>query len=75
MVVLNPLGEMVMERGVLLYDVHSNNEAEYVALGLGLEWFLTNGITRLNVYGDSMLIVKHIQGVWSCKSDNLTTRL
>ena len=22
-----------------------------------------------------MLIVKHIQGIWSCKSDNLTTRL
>ena len=59
-VILNPLGEKVMERGVLLQDVHSNNEAEYAILILGLEWCLANGITCLNVYRDSMLIVKHI---------------
>ena len=75
MVVLNPLEVKIIERGVLLQDVHYINEAEYAALSLYLEWCLANGIACLNVYGDSMLIVKHIQGIWSCKSDNLTTRL
>ncbi|MCO5554435.1 hypothetical protein L7F22_007965 [Adiantum nelumboides] len=66
---------MVMEKGVFVKDVHSNNEAEYVALSLGLEWCLSNGITRLNVYGDSMLIVKQIQETWACKSDKLAAKL
>ena len=50
----------VMERGLVLPDVSSNNEAEYAALIKGLEWCVSNGITRLNVYGDSMLIVKQV---------------
>ena len=55
-----------MERGLVLEDVSSNNEAEYeAALLKGLEWCVSNGITRLNVYGDSMLIVKQVQGIWS----------
>ena len=64
-----------MERGIFLQDVHSNNEAEYAALCLGLEWCESNGITHLNVYGDSMLIVKQTQGIWACKSDKLAAKL
>ena len=30
---------------------------------------------RLNVYGDSMLTVKQVQGIWSCKSDKLSLKL
>ena len=45
------------------------------ALLKGLEWCVLNGITRLNVYGDSMLIVKQVQGIWSCKSDKLASKL
>ena len=56
--VFNPVSEKVMERGVVLLDVSSNNEAEYAALLKGLEWCVSNNITGLNVYGDSMLIVK-----------------
>ena len=41
----------------------------------GLEWCVSNGIDRLNVYGDSMLIVKQVQGIWSCKSDKLSSKL
>ncbi|MCO5594309.1 hypothetical protein L7F22_048338 [Adiantum nelumboides] len=74
-VVFNPSKEMVMEKGSFVKDAHSNNEAEYGALNFGLEWCLSNGITRLNVYGDSMLIVKQIQGTWACKSDKLATKL
>ena len=53
LVILNPASEKVMERGVVLLNVSSNNEAEYEALIKGLEWCVANGITRLNVYGDN----------------------
>ena len=61
MVVFNPANEKVMERGVVLLDVSSNNETEYAALLKGLEWCVSNNITRLNVYGDSMLIIKQVR--------------
>ena len=60
MVVFNPASEKGMERGLVLPNVSSNNEAEYVALLKGLEWCVSNKITRLNVYGESMLIVKQV---------------
>ena len=71
MVVFNPVAEKVMERGIELLNVSSNNEVEYAALVEGLEWCISNGINCLNVFGDSMLIVKQVQGIWSCKSDKL----
>ena len=74
-VVFNPLNEKVMERGLILQEVSSNNEAKYAALLTGLEWCVSNNINRLNVYGDSMLIVKQVEGIWSCKSDKLASRL
>ena len=64
-----------MERGILLFNVSSNNEAEYAALIARLAWCASNEINRLNVYGDSMLIVKQVQGIWSCKSDKLAPKL
>ena len=59
----NPAKEKVMERGIALLNISSNNEAEYAALIAGLEWCASNDISRLNVYGDSMLIVKQVQGI------------
>ena len=75
MVVFNPLGEVLMKRGMVLQDISSNNEAEYAALTMGLEWCVSNSINWLNMYGDSMLIVKQVQGTWSCNSDKLLARL
>ena len=74
-VLFNPLKEKVMERGMVLLNVSSNNEAEYAALIEGLGWCVSNGINRLNVFGDSMLLVKQVQGIWSRKSDKLTSKL
>ena len=74
-VVFNLVEEKVMERGIELLNVSSNNEAEYAALIEGLEWCVSNGINCLNVYGDSMLIAKQVQGIWSCKSDRLASKL
>ena len=58
MVIFNPVEEKVMERGIELLNVSSNNKAEYATLIAGLEWCASNEINRLNVYGDSMLIIK-----------------
>ena len=73
--VFNLASEKVMERGLVLSDDSSSNEAEYAALLKGLEWCVSNNITCLNVYGDSMLIVKQVQGIWSCKSGKLSSKL
>ena len=64
-----------MERGMVLLNASSNSKVEYAALIAGLEWCASNEITRLNVYGSSMLIVKQVQGIWSCKSDKLASKL
>ena len=64
-----------MERGLELLNISSNNEVEYAALLVGLEWCVSNVVGRLNVYGDSMLIVKQVQVIWSCKSDKLASKL
>ena len=64
-----------MERGMVLPNVSSNNEVEYAALIARLEWCVSNEVNRLNVYEDSMLIVKQIQGIWPCKSDKLAAKL
>ena len=48
MVVLNPIKEKVMEIGIELLNVSTNNEAEYYALIEGLEWCVSNDINCLN---------------------------
>ena len=60
MVVFNRVKEKVMERGIELLNISSNNEAEYAALIEGLGWCVLDGMNRLNVFGDSMLIVKKV---------------
>ncbi|MCO5548570.1 hypothetical protein L7F22_002030 [Adiantum nelumboides] len=59
----------------MLENVHSNNEAEYAALSLGLEWCLNLGIKRLNAFGDALLLVKQVHGTWACKNQVLVVRL
>ena len=44
-VVFNPLNEKVMERGLILQEVSSNNKAEYAALLTGLGWCVCNNIS------------------------------
>ena len=74
-VLFNPLKEKVMERGMVLLNVSSNNEAKHVSLIARLEWCVSNKVEWPNVYGISMLVVKQNQGIWSCKSDKLATKL
>ncbi|MCO5565210.1 hypothetical protein L7F22_018883 [Adiantum nelumboides] len=75
MVVFDEESKRIFSTYELLETSHSNNEAEYVALIIGLEWCVNNKIHRLNVYGDAMLLVKQIKGIWACKNHNLLNHL
>ncbi|MCO5593263.1 hypothetical protein L7F22_047271 [Adiantum nelumboides] len=68
-------GHKMFEKGLLVENTHSNNEAEYVALALGLEWCVSMGIKWLNVFGDALLLIKHVHGTWACRNQSLVPRL
>jgi len=45
----------------------SNNVAEYLALKQGLEYCSSKGITELEVFGDSKLVIEQMSGNWRIK--------
>ena len=49
----------------------TNNTAEYEACILGLEAALELNIRRIDVYGDSMLIICQVKGEWQTKKEKL----
>ena len=52
-------------------DAHSNNEAEYAALEVGLQMCIGYGVKQLQIKGDALLIVKQVLGVWQSKNPKL----
>ncbi|KAJ1693939.1 hypothetical protein LUZ63_010637 [Rhynchospora breviuscula] len=51
--------------------VVTNNVAEYKALLLGLRHALMKGFKRIDVQGDSMLVVMQVQGKWKVKHQDM----
>lgn len=49
----------------------SNNELEYLAIIYCLEYLMQKGLKHCNVYSDSRLIVKQLNGSWSINNENL----
>ncbi len=47
----------------------TNNEAEYKALIYGLK--SCNGHKNISVYGDSLLVINQMKGLWKVKAKNL----
>lgn len=51
--------------------VKTNNEAEYLALIAGLELAAAKGVTDLDIFLDTQLVVSQVKGEWKIKSDHL----
>lgn len=69
-VLLSEDGEVLGEvaRGI---GITTNNEAEYSALIAGLELAHSQGITDLDVFMDSQLVVSQVNGEWKIKKEHL----
>ena len=53
--------------------VATNNVAEYSALIAGLELALDKGVTDIDVFMDSELVISQLKGEWKIKNDRLRT--
>lgn len=60
------IGEIAQAIGVT-----TNNVAEYKALIAGLELALEKGVTDIEVYMDSKLVVFQVKGEWKIKNNTL----
>jgi len=63
----------VIARVAVYLDDATNNEAEYQGALAVLQHAVSMQYTRVLVYGDSKLIVSHLNGQWRCRADNLTS--
>lgn len=62
---------LAVTAGALENGDGTNNEAEYTALIRGLELAREHGVRRLLVRGDSLLVVRQVNGEWRIKKDTL----
>lgn len=51
----------------------TNNEAEYGGMIIGLRGALDLGYRRLRIYGDSLLVVNQVLGLWRVKHPRMKT--
>ena len=70
-VIFDPSGTVLQEKAIQLSDDASNNEAEYSGLILAIETALELGVTDLEVFSDSQLIVNQINENWRIKEIRL----
>ena len=66
-VLYDPQGKLVVKKG-LKVDAHTNIEAEYAVLEVGLPYCLKLGVKRVQIKGDALLVVKQVLGV--CQNKN-----
>ena len=69
-VIVSPAGHIVAKIGKFLGD-STNNVAEYTGLILGLKRAKAMGIKELDVFSDSELLVKQLNGDYAVKADHL----
>jgi ribonuclease HI len=69
-VLTDPSGEVIGEIAEGIGDT-TNNVAEYSALIAGLELALEKGVTDIEVFMDSTLVISQLKGEWKIKNDRL----
>jgi len=69
-VLVSPEGEVILKKSFFLGE-KTNNEAEYLALWLGLKEACKRGIKNLYIFMDSQLVVNHLKGVYKLKAPHL----
>jgi len=69
-VIVSPQGHIVAKVGKFLGE-NTNNYAEYMGLILGLRRAKAMGIKELEVFADSELVVRQINGEYQVKAENL----
>ena len=70
----SPTGEH-LEQAIRLGFPASNNEAEYEAILFGLDLALALSVSKLRVYSDSQLVVRHVQKEYKAKDARMTRYL
>ena len=61
----------ILPYSFVLTQLCSNNMAEYQALNLGLDMAIEMGITDLNIYGDSQLVINQLLDEYEVKKQDL----
>nr|CAN71147.1 hypothetical protein VITISV_038768 [Vitis vinifera] len=70
----SPTGEH-LEQSIWLGFPASNNEAEYEAILFGLDLALALSVSKLRVYSDSQLVVRHVQNEYEAKDAHMARYL
>ncbi|KAL6342336.1 hypothetical protein AAG906_008897 [Vitis piasezkii] len=70
----SPIGEH-LEQAIRLGFPASNNEAEYEAILSGLDLALALSVSKLRVYSDSQLVVRHVQKEYEAKDARMARYL
>jgi hypothetical protein len=72
---ISPRGE-VFEFAIPIQPTVTNNQAEYEALLRGLQYLKEAKAISVEIYGDSELVIKQLNGQYECRNDilRITTR-
>ncbi|HQF36547.1 MAG TPA: ribonuclease HI family protein [Candidatus Dojkabacteria bacterium] len=61
---------VIVEKSIYLGET-TNNAAEYMGLIHGLQLAQQYGVTRINIYTDSMLVANHLKGIYKVRNSRL----
>jgi ribonuclease HI len=64
-------GESSMYKYSTQLGYGTNNEAEYNSLLYLVDLLNEKGIQKVNIYGDSQLVVNQVNGVWKARDDRM----
>jgi ribonuclease HI len=73
-VLVSPRGA-IFEQSVRLEYFCTNNQAEYEAILLGLQILSSMGVKYVKTFGDSLLVMQQITGVFQCFDGSLNAYL